>query len=168
MTMGNFYYEEDWLEIVKEQETILHYDTFTRSMALELGLNILKLAEEHYHKPAAVQIIEDGTIIFAHKMAGTSSENDWWMNRKLAVSRLTGTSSLHACILAEMGNPTPQWQERPENYAVCGGCVPVFPADGSTPWAYVMVSGMAHQEDHQVIVDAMARQLNKKIGTVTK
>ena len=75
--MSNFYYQESWLDILKEQEELLRYDTFTRSMALELGLNILKLAESTYQKPLAVQIVEDGTIIFAHKMAGTSSENDW-------------------------------------------------------------------------------------------
>ena len=106
--MSNFYYQESWLEILKEQEELLRYDTFTRSMALELGLNILKLAENTYQKPLAVQIVEDGTIIFAHKMAGTSSENDWWMNRKLAVSRLTGKSSLYSCVETEMGNPAPQ------------------------------------------------------------
>ena len=71
--MSNFYYQESWLEILKEQEELLRYDTFTRSMALELGLNILKLAESTYQKPLAVQIVEDGTIIFANKMAGTSS-----------------------------------------------------------------------------------------------
>ncbi|MCI8862780.1 MAG: hypothetical protein HFI20_09910 [Lachnospiraceae bacterium] len=165
--MSNFYYQESWLEILKEQEELLRYDTFTRSMALELGLNILKLAENTYQKPLAVQIVEDGTIIFAHKMAGTSSENDWWMNRKLAVSRLTGKSSLYSCVETEMGNPAPQWQERPNNYAVCGGCFPILPADGSTPWAYVLVSGMKHFEDHQVIADAMALQLDKKIRRVS-
>lgn len=165
--MSNFYYQESWLEILKEQEELLRYDTFTRSMALELGLNILKLAENTYQKPLAVQIVEDGTIIFAHKMAGTSSENDWWMNRKLAVSRLTGKSSLYSCVETEMGNPAPQWQEQPNNYAVCGGCFPILPADGSTPWAYVLVSGMKHFEDHQVIADAMALQLDKKIRRVS-
>lgn len=165
--MSNFYYQESWLEILKEQEELLRYDTFTRSMALELGLNILKLAENTYQKPLAVQIVEDGTIIFAHKMAGTSSENDWWMNRKLAVSHLTGKSSLYSCVETEMGNPSPQWQERPNNYAVCGGCFPILPADGSTPWAYVLVSGMKHFEDHQVIADAMALQLDKKIRRVS-
>ena len=165
--MSNFYYQESWLEILKEQEELLRYDTFTRSMALELGLNILKLAENTYQKPLAVQIVEDGTIIFAHKLAGTSSENDWWMNRKLAVSRLTGKSSLYSCVETEMGNPAPQWQERPNNYAVCGGCFPILPADGSTPWAYVLVSGMKHFEDHQVIADAMALQLDKKIRRVS-
>ncbi len=165
--MSNFYYQESWLEILKEQDELLRYDTFTRSMALELGLNILKLAESTYQKPLAVQIVEDGTIIFAHKMAGTSSENDWWMNRKLAVSRITGKSSLFSCVETEMGNPAPQWQERPDNYAVCGGCIPVFPTDGSTPWAYVLVSGMKHFEDHQVIADAMALQLDKKIRRVS-
>ena len=36
--MKNFYTEEQWNEILKQQESVLRYDTFTRKQALELGL----------------------------------------------------------------------------------------------------------------------------------
>lgn len=164
--MGNFYWEKHWAPILAEQEKLLRYSEFTREMALELGLAILKSAQETYHKSAAIRIIEDGTVIFAYKMAGTSSENDWWMDRKLAVSRMTGMSSLRSYVEAEQSEPRPEWIARPDNYATCGGCFPVFPAEGQTPWAYVLVSGMDHQEDHQIIADAMAEQLNVTIKRV--
>ena len=39
--MKNFYTEEEWNEILKKQEEVLKYDTFTRKQALELGLLIV-------------------------------------------------------------------------------------------------------------------------------
>ena len=34
-------------------------------------------------------------------------------------------------------------------------------------FARVLVSGMAHEEDHQIIADAMAIQLGKEIPSIT-
>lgn len=166
--MGNFYWEKTWPAILAEQEQLLRYPAFTRETALTLGLHILKLAKETYRKAAAIRIIEDGTVIFAYKMEGTSSENDWWMDRKLALSRMTGKSSLRSYVDVESGTAAPIWETRPDNYATCGGCIPVFPEDGSTPFAYVMVSGLHHQEDHQIIADAMAAQLGITIPSLLK
>ena len=41
--MKNFYTEEQWNEILKQQESVLRYDTFTRKQALELGLLIAEI-----------------------------------------------------------------------------------------------------------------------------
>lgn len=164
--MGTFYWEESWPDILAEQEQLLRYPEFTRKTALDLGLEILRLAQESYHKSAAVRIVEDGTTIFAFKMENTSSENDWWMDKKIAVSRMTGMSSLRSYVEAQSGRLCPEWEKRPDNFAACGGCFPIFPADGQAPWAYVLVSGMEHYEDHQIIADAMAIQLNKTIRRV--
>lgn len=164
--MGKFYWEEAWSDILAEQEQILRYPEFTRRTALDLGLEILRLAQETYHKSAAIRIVEDGTTIFAYKMENTSSENDWWMDKKIAVSRMTGMSSLRSYVEAEAGRLCPEWEKRPNNFAACGGCFPIFPSDGQAPWAYALVSGMEHYEDHQIIADAMAIQLSKTIRRV--
>lgn len=164
--MGAFYWEESWIDILAGQEQKLRYSEFTRETALELGLKIIQLAKETYHKSPAMRIVEDGTVIFAYKMAKTSSENDWWMDRKLAVSRMTGMSSLRSYVESEAGLLHPGWLERPENFAACGGCIPVFPADGSAPYIHVLASGMDHFEDHQIIADAMAWQLGVEIPRI--
>lgn len=164
--MGTFYWQEQWLDILSEQEHLLCYPEFTRKTALDLGLEILKLAQETYRKSAAIRIVEDGTTIFAYKMEGTSLENDWWMDKKLAVSRMTGMSSLRSYVEAESGRLSPEWLKRPDNFAACGGCFPIFSADGQAPWAHVLVSGMEHYEDHQIIADAMAIQRNQTIKRV--
>ena len=94
--MKNFYTEEQWNEILKQQESVLCYDTFTRKQALELGLLIAEVTEKKYHGSVAVRIVEDETTVFAYKMEGATLEADWWMTNKLAASRLTGMSSLRA------------------------------------------------------------------------
>lgn len=164
--MGTFYWEEQWVDILAEQECQLRYPEFTRKTALDLGIKILQMAQESYGKSAAIRIVEDGTTIFAYKMEGTSSENDWWMDKKLSVSRMTGMSSLRSYVEAQSGHLCPEWEERPNNFATCGGCFPVFLTSGQKPWAYVLVSGMEHYEDHQIIADAMASQLNKTIRRI--
>lgn len=164
--MGKFYWEEAWSDILDEQEQVLRYPEITRKTALDLGLEILRLAQETYRKSAAIRIVEDGVTIFAYKMEGTSSENDWWMDKKIAVSRMTGMSSLRSYVEAETGRLCPEWEKRPNNFAACGGCFPIFLTNGQAPWAYALVSGMEHYEDHQIIADAMAIQLNKSIRRI--
>ena len=166
--MGAFEWRPDWVEIIGEQEQLLRYDSFTRETALELGLKIIELAKANGWGNAAVRIIEDNATVFAYKMPGTSEENDWWMSRKLAVARRAGCSSLRAYVEAESGLRKAFWEDRSDNYAPCGGCFPVFMTDGTAPWAYVLVSGLAHYHDHQIIADAIAWQLNKEIRSIAE
>ena len=161
-----FYWESTWPQIIARQEETLRYTEFTRDMALELGLKICELARQKYQKGAAIRIIEDNIVIFELKMPGTDAENDWWMGKKLATSRLTGVSSLRAYVEAQAGLRQPEWEERSGNFAACGGCFPVFRADGKKHVHYVLVSGMEHREDHQIIADAMAWQLGKDIPSL--
>ena len=56
--MKNFYTEEQWNEILKQQESVLRYDTFTRKQALELGLLIAEITGKKYHGSVAVRIVE--------------------------------------------------------------------------------------------------------------
>ena len=163
--MEEFYMEADWPEKIARQEEILRYATFTRQQALQLGLCIAELAEKKYKKGAAIRIVEDNTVIFEYKMETTNPENDWWMGKKLSVSLQTGTSSLRAFVEGKTGLRKPFWEARPENYAACGGCFPVIMESGEI-FARVLVSGMAHEEDHQIIADAMAIQLGKQIPSL--
>lgn len=164
--MGAFHWEKEWVDILREQEDILHYESFTREDALALGLKIAELAKEKYHGNAAIRILEDGMTVFAYKMPGSSPENDWWAGKKLAVSRQSGTSSLRAYVEAEAGLREAFWLARPDNYAACGGCFPIKMKSGPS-WACVLVSGLEHYEDHQVIADAMAWQLGKEVPSIT-
>ena len=163
--MEEFYMEADWPQKIAQQEEILRYAAFTRQQALELGLTIVELAKNKYKKGAAIRIVEDNTVIFEYKMETTNPENDWWMGKNLAVSLQTGTRSLRAYVEGKTGLRKPFWEARPENYAACGGCFPVIMVSGEI-FARVLVSGMDHAEDHQIIADAMAIQLHKEIPSL--
>ena len=159
--MEEFYMEADWPEKIARQEEILRYPTFTRRQALELGLKILELAENKYKKGAAIRIVEDNTVIFEYKMESTNPENDWWMGKKLAVSLQTGTSSLRAYVEGKAGLRKPFWEARPENYAACGGCFPVI-LKGTGPIGTVTISGLAQEDDHAMVVNAIRAYLGKE------
>ena len=58
--MKNFYTEEQWNEILKQQESVLCYDTFTRKQALELGLLIAEVTEKKYHGRDDRLCLQDG------------------------------------------------------------------------------------------------------------
>lgn len=163
--MGEFYYEPQWLEILKEQEEKLRFDAFTREDALDIGLRIIRLAKEKYKGNAAVCIMEDDTVIFAYKMPGTNMENDWWMRRKRNVCRATGVSSIRAYVEMELGLRESTWQGREGDFATCGGCMPVLMREGCI-YAHIMVSGLEHQVDHQLIADAVAEHLNVTVGSI--
>ncbi|MBO7711637.1 MAG: heme-binding protein [Lachnospiraceae bacterium] len=168
MKKERVYVEEGWLDVLKEQEKILRYETFDRETILELGLKIIQTAKKNLNRNVACRIVEDTTVVFAYKGEGTTLENDWWMDRKLATTRLTGMSSLHAAVAEAYGQIEPFYEGREDNFALCGGCIPVQMKDGRKPYAFVLVSALAHNDDHQVIADAMAEQLGVEIPRIEK
>lgn len=162
--MGRFNSDAKWLGVVREQEEKLRFDTFTRGDALEIGLKIVRLATQIYGGDISVSITEDDNVVFSYKMAGTTLDNDAWIFRKRNVSKTTGVSSLRAYLEIESGQREETWCGR-DAYIACGGCMPVLMREGAT-FAYITVSGLEHNLDHQVIADAMAEHLNVTIGSI--
>jgi uncharacterized protein (UPF0303 family) len=163
--MGRFISEPHWLGVLREQEESLRFDAFTRSDALSVGLKIIELANQKYVGAVSVHITEDDNVIFSCKMAGTTLDNDMWIFRKRNVSKATGVSSLRAYMEIESGLREQCWQGREDAYVACGGCMPVLMKQG-TAFAYITVSGLQHNQDHQIIADALAAHLNISIASV--
>ena len=166
MEMNCLYTESSWAEICQKQEELLQYDSFTHEDALQLGLLIEKIAREKYHGAVAIRIIEEDTDIFSYRMTGSVRDADWWMNNKYINARFIRMSSLRALILAKNHELNPEWT--PWNQYLCGGCIHVFNKKGGRPFAYVVISGMAHYEDHQIIAEAMATQLGVTIPEIKR
>ena len=166
MEMNCIYTEKEWAPILEKQEELLQYTTFNRRMALELGLKIERIAREKYNAGVAIRIIEEDSDIFFHRMEGSVKDADWWMQNKYINARFIRMSSLRALVLAKNGELEPQWPAW-NNY-LCGGCIPVFNKAGGRPFAYVVISGLAHYCDHMVIAEAMAEQLGVTIPVLDK
>lgn len=84
--MKNFYTEEQWNEILKQQESVLRYDTFTRKQALELGL-CCRGHGEKYHGSSLSASWRTRRPVFAYKMGGRDAGSrlvEWpisWQHR---------------------------------------------------------------------------------------
>ena len=166
MEMECIYTQEDWASILEAQESLLQYDSFSHEDALELGLNIIEITKNEFKGAVAIRIIEEDSDIFSYRMSGSVRDADWWMNNKYINARFIRMSSLRALVLAKSDSLNPKWS--PWNQYLCGGCIPVFNKAGGRPFAYVVISGMKHYDDHEIIARAMARQLNVDIPHITR
>ncbi len=159
-------YEQAWLPILEEQEAKLRVEELSAEDAWKLGSIMIRLAHEKYQKPIALRVVTGGQLTLSHLMEGTSMYNDWWMDKKLNTCRLTGVSSIRALVEVAEGLRAMEPEfENTNNYALCGGCFPLKNAQGRV-LGYVLASGMAHQCDHQLIVDALSELLNIPVGSV--
>lgn len=152
-------YRPEWLPLLRRQEELLRFERFGGEDALAIGLIMVRLAKERYLQPAAFRIIAGGRTAFSHLMDGTSSNNDWWMDKKLRTSRVTGVSSILSLVeIAEGARPMEPELENENDFALCGGCFPIRNGGGKL-LGYVLCSGMAHWMDHQLIIDALNEYL---------
>ena len=166
--MEDFYFKDDWHEILKEHREKLVYDNFDRTSALSLALIIIENAKDEKYGDVAIKIYEDETIIFSYKMGNTGLTNDAWMMRKLAVTKISGYSSLESLALSKRGLIKPFWNEREDNFAPCGGCFPLYDTkQNRTPYT-VLVSGLPHFNDHNLIAESIAKHKNIKVNLLTK
>ena len=156
-------YKPEWLEILRKQEEILRMEQMTADDALELGMIMIRRAREQVGKPAAIRIITGGQTTFSFLMEGTSTNNEWWMTKKLNTSRMTGVSSILTLVEVAEGARAmePEFEEE-NDFALCGGCFPLRNQTGKL-LGYALASGLPHWQDHQLIVDSLAEFLKKEI-----
>ena len=164
--MDCIYTEDEWEDILFRQEELLKYDSFTNEDALELGEIIIRITKERFNGAVDISIIKEDTDIFTYRMSGSVRDADWWMQNKYINARFIRMSSLRALVLAKKGELDPDWPAW--NQYLCGGCIPVFNKNGGRPHAYVVISGMKHYEDHEIIAQAMAEQLGVAIPKIVK
>lgn len=160
-----FFYKKEWLPILVSHEKDLVFNEFTRQDAFEIGTRIVRLAKEKYKGNAAVCIYEDDMQIFSHKMQGTNLGNDIWIFRKRNTGKALGMSTMRALLEIESGNINICWDSRKEAFVVCGGYYPVHIKNKSS-YVHIIVSGLEHYYDHQIIIDAVSEHLNIQVPSI--
>ena len=159
-------YRAEWLEPLRAHEALLRTESFSAEDAFRLGAIMIRLAKEVYRKPAAFRIIRAGQTTFSYLMDGTDTLNEWWMNKKLNTARTTGTSSILALVEVALGLRAMEPEfENLDNFVLCGGCFPLKNAGGKVI-GYVLTSGLPHECDHQLIVDALSEFLGKEVPSI--
>lgn len=160
------YYKKEWLPVISKQEEKLRGELLNAEKALQLGTIMYRLAREVYKRPAAIRIIMNGQIVFALLMDGTTLNNEWWMDKKLNTSRVSGVSSIRTLI--EVGEGLRAMEPEFEidgSYALCGGCFPYRSPEGKL-LGYIEASGLPHECDHQLIADGLSELLGIEISRI--
>lgn len=149
-------FDSAWLPVLRHQEELLTFDDFSRDDAFAFGQAVIRLTRERGWGPVAMRVVLDEITVFSFKMEGTNLKNDWWMQKKENTVRRAGVSSLRALVEIGTGVRSHEaWHDNEGDYALCGGGFPLRARDGKF-LGRVLVSGLPHQRDHQLLCDALA------------
>ena len=156
-TMNNY---TEIMNIIDKQEQMLRLDHFSSDFALEFGL---KLVERAKNKGVALGFSIrkiNGAILFQHMMEGANTANTQnWLRRKAGMAGAWEHSSLYMWAREQATGQTVQYNGLDPNECVQrGGGFPLFLKSGEFV-GIVSASGLAHNEDHQFIVDTLAEYL---------
>ena len=147
------------LDELAAQEAELVLSRFTNEDAIALGLALLEAARAE-SLPVVVDVRRGDQVLFHAALPGTAATNDLWVERKVRVVRLAGTSSLRAGAEAAAEGSTFEERQRvdPLLYAAHGGAFPLVVRDVGLV-GVVTVSGLPQLEDHALVVRVLRRFL---------
>jgi uncharacterized protein (UPF0303 family) len=150
MTTGDY----STKELMKQEENF-SFSSFTNDDAIALGQEMLKIATSQ-KAPVIVQVRIGQQIIFHAALTGTTTENDWWINRKARVVEKFNHSSMYVRVSFEEKNQTFEEHSGLDNelYAAHGGGFPIIVA-GQGVVGVALVSGLPQVEDHKMIIQGL-------------
>lgn len=153
-------YTTEFLEALKQTETVLTFTAFDQEDAYVLGTR-LREAGLAAAQPVAVRVVLDGLAVYQSFPNGTGGENNAWMDRKYATVIRARASSLRAAAERELLGVREPWQSDEEHHAFCGGGFPIV-VDGVFRGAAI-VSGLPHLEDHALLTGVLASFLGREL-----
>ncbi|MFV0129738.1 heme-degrading domain-containing protein [Streptomyces sp. HMX112] len=142
---------------LKAQQARLTLDRFTHEDAWMLGSMLVELARER-RAPVAIDIRRGAQRLFHCALAGSSADNDDWIERKRRVVERYGESSLLVGARFRAKGKTFEADSHldPGRYAAHGGSFPIT-VRGAGVIGAVTVSGLPQVEDHALVVEALER-----------
>jgi uncharacterized protein (UPF0303 family) len=151
------------LALIARQETELRFPAFDYDTAWTLGLTLRDLALSR-KQGIVVDIRRFGQPhqqLFYTALAGTTPDNQRWVQRKInVVGRFHRPSYAIGLLLDQQGRTFADRYNLPEaDYAAHGGCFPIHVAGAGIIGA-VTVSGLPQREDHNLVVEAICLTLN--------
>ena len=159
--MGSTVNQTDLLSRKESEHEELQFGSFTNRQALELGLRIAAVAEEH-HYPIAIDIERYAQQVFHYACDGTSADNDQWIERKKRVVRRFGKSSSYIKTLLKSNGSTLEemfYLDSREYAAFCGS-FPVLVRNVG-PVGTITVSGLPDEEDHNLVVSVVREFIHR-------
>ena len=156
MTTGGFSSKQ----LIKEEQ-ILKLPSLTNNDAIEIGLIAVTLGNQR-KLPIAIEVRINDWIVFHASLKGSKRENDWWINRKVAVVKLKQHSTMYERVSAEERGV--DWHKennlQDETHAIHGGALPLITNEGFK--GILIVSGLPQVEDHLFAVEVLTEFLARK------
>ena len=144
-----------------EEESLLQLPSFSNSDAVEIGEIATTLGKQR-SVPITVQVRIGDWIVFHASLQGSKPENDWWINRKVAVVMLKKHSTMYERVSAEERGV--DWHKennlRDETHAIHGGALPLTTNEGFK--GILIISGLPQVEDHLFAVEVLTEFLARK------
>ena len=146
---------------LQQQEQQLQFPSFSNADAVAIGMDLYETAKER-NLPITIDIMRNGQQLFHLSMPGTSPDNDQWVIRKCKlVNRFQASSFRVGTELRSLGQTLEERYELSHyEYAAHGGCFPIIIRDTGMVGT-ITVSGLAQEDDHALVVEAITKFLNK-------
>ena len=156
MTTGGFTTKQ-----LLEEESLLQLPSLSNSDAVEIGEIATTLGKQK-SLPITVQVRIGDWVVFQACLEGSNPENDWWIERKVAVVLLKQHSTIYERVSAEERGV--DWHKennlRDETHAIHGGALPLITADGFK--GILIISGLPQVDDHLFAVEVLTEFLARK------
>ena len=148
------------LLLTEEQTLKLTY--LEISDAIEIG-EIAKSFGTQRGLPIAVEVRIGDWIIYHASLPGSTSENQWWIDRKARVVLLKHHSTIYERVSAEERGA--DWHQEnnllDETHAIHGGGLPLITKNEGFV-GVLLVSGLPQVEDHLLGVEVLTEFLARK------
>ena len=156
MTTGGFSSKQ-----LLEEEQMLNLPSLTNSDAVEIGVIATSLGNQKRF-PITVQVRIGDWIVYHASLEGSKPENDWWINRKVAVVMLKKHSTMYEKVSAEERGVNWHIENNltDETHAIHGGALPLITNEGFK--GILVVSGLPQVEDHLFAVEVLTEFLARK------
>jgi uncharacterized protein (UPF0303 family) len=147
--------DDEDLDALLAQEERLQFERFANETALSLGMLLMERARER-QMPVAIDIMRGEQQLFHAGLAGSSADNDVWLQRKARVVRRFGHSSWYiGCLARAKGYDFhAKFLLDPRKFAPAGGAFPVL-VKGTGMVGTVAVSGLPQREDHVFVTSVI-------------
>lgn len=147
--------DDDRLTELLAQERELELSSFSNEDAWDLGSRLVDAAREQ-GLAVTIDIRRGDQQLFHHALAGTSADNDAWIERKVRVVRRFGHSSLYMGETYRQAGSSIEEVHLldPTRYAAHGGAFPIN-VRGVGLVGVVTASGLPQVEDHRLVVAAL-------------
>ena len=130
--------------------------------ALEIG-ELAKFKGSERNLPIAIEVRIDNWLIYHASLPGSTSENQWWIDRKARVVLLKHHSTLHERVSAQERGV--DWHKennlKDETHAIHGGGLPLITKDKGFA-GVLLISGLPQVEDHLLGVEVLTEFLAVK------